>query len=164
MSDLITLRPIQSTDKDFLFRLYASTREIELAQVNWDATQKEAYLRAHFKSQITYYAQNCCPADFHIILLNDEPIGRLYVKHRQDEIRVADIALLLGYRHRGITLLLLQNILADAQDLCLPVRVLVEHHSSAARVYARLNFRRMGNDGLLDEMEWQPKRYKKSNY
>ena len=38
--DAISLRPIEDGDREFLLRVYASTRAEELAQVPWSEEQK----------------------------------------------------------------------------------------------------------------------------
>jgi hypothetical protein len=45
---LITLRPAVPTDQDFLLKVYARTRANEMKRVDWDAAQKEAFLRMQF--------------------------------------------------------------------------------------------------------------------
>ena len=44
MTDAVTFRPIRPEDEPFLCRLYASTRADEMALVDWDEAQKEAFL------------------------------------------------------------------------------------------------------------------------
>ena len=39
----ISLRNVQPEDNEFLFAVYAATRENELAQVDWNAGQKRAH-------------------------------------------------------------------------------------------------------------------------
>ena len=53
MGGKITFRLIEDKDMEFLYQVYASTREEELAQVNWDAAQKEEFLRMQFKVVFT---------------------------------------------------------------------------------------------------------------
>ena len=48
MSAVIELLPVAEDDREFLYRVYASTRADELAAVPWDRAQKEAFLRAQF--------------------------------------------------------------------------------------------------------------------
>ena len=51
----ITLRPVRPDDEMLLYTLYASTREEELALVDWDAPAKEAFLRMQFTAQQNHY-------------------------------------------------------------------------------------------------------------
>ena len=98
----ITLRPIEPDDAAFLYRVYASTREAELALVDWDAAQKDAFLRMQFLAQAQHYQANYTDTTYQIILLDGQPVGRLYVARWPGEIRIVDIALLPEYRNMGI--------------------------------------------------------------
>ena len=159
MNRLITLRPVHTDDEDFLFRLYASTREDELKALrglNWDAGQIDAFLRMQFKAQAAAYSQQYGLSGSHIVLLNDDVMGRFYLYHSAEVIRVVDISLLPDYRNRGIGSSLLRGVLAEAEQNRLPVRLHVAAHNPAARLYARLGFRQVSDEGLYRELEWRP--------
>jgi GNAT superfamily N-acetyltransferase len=156
MNATITLRPITDDDQEFLYRLYASTREEELAQVDWDAAQKEAFLRMQFRAQHNYYQEHYTRATFDVIEVDGEPAGRLYLDEREDEIRIVDIALLPSFRNRGIGSGFMQTILARAESLGLPVRIHVERYNPAMRLYDRLGFRQIGDTGVYYLMERSP--------
>jgi ribosomal protein S18 acetylase RimI-like enzyme len=91
-------------------------------------------------------------------LLNDEPVGRLYLHRRQDEIRIIDIALLTEHRGKGIGSLLMLDILEEATQAALPVRIHVERNNPALRLYQRLGFRAIADQGVYWLMEWHPDR------
>ena len=154
---MITLRPIDSADRDFLWRVYASTRQEELAQTDWDADQKTAFLTMQFDAQHRYYAANYPRAQFQIILQDGEPIGRLYVDRRAAEIRIMDIALLPEFRRRGIGSDLVNAILAEGKTRGLPVTIHVEQFNPALRLYYRLGFRQIQDKGVYYLLEWEPK-------
>ena len=42
----LALRPIRNDDLAFLYQVYASTREDELAPLPWTNSQKQTFLRA----------------------------------------------------------------------------------------------------------------------
>ncbi len=149
----ISLRPITLDDEGFLYSVYSSTREDELAQVDWDAAQKEAFLKMQFHAQHTYYMEQYKHANFDVILLDDVPVGRLYLDRRKSEIRIVDIALLTAYRNRGIGSLLLKDILAEGERAGLPVRIHVEHFNPALHLYTRLGFRHIDDHGVYYLME-----------
>lgn len=153
----VTLRPITPDDEAFLYRLYASTREEELAPLDWQEAQKETFLRMQFTAQHTFYREQFPQAAFQLLVLGDEPIGRLYVDHRPDEIRILDIALLPAYRNRGIGTRLIEEILDRGAAAGLPVRMHVEQYNPALRLYQRLGFRRIDDNGIHLLMEWSPR-------
>jgi len=149
----ISLRPITLDDEGFLYSVYSSTREDELAQVDWDGAQKQAFLKMQFHAQHTYYMEQYKHASFDVILLDDVPVGRLYLDRRKSEIRIVDIALLTAYRNRGIGSLLLKDILAEGERAGLPVRIHVEHFNPALHLYTRLGFRHIDDHGVYYLME-----------
>src|SRR5262249_50614225 len=75
----VGFRPIVESDLPFLFDLYASTREAELAPVPWPPEAKRAFLAQQFNAQHAYYHQIYADADFLLILRDAVPIGRIYV-------------------------------------------------------------------------------------
>ena len=152
----ITLRPIEPGDEELLYRVYASTREAELAQVGWDAAQKEAFLRMQFTAQHRYYQEHYPDAAFQVILAGGRPAGRLYVACWPDQIRIVDIALLPEHRNAGIGTALLQELLAEGAESRKRVSIHVEQFNPALRLYARLGFSRIAARGVYYLMEWSP--------
>jgi ribosomal protein S18 acetylase RimI-like enzyme len=156
MANELTSRPIAPEDEELLYCIYASTREREMALLDWEEAQKQAFLRMQFEAQHRYYQENFSQAAFDLILLEGEPVGRLYVDRREDEIRLIDIALLPRYRGRGIGSALLEEILSEGKQAGLPVRIHVERMNPAMRLYTRLGFRKIDEHGVYDLMEWSP--------
>jgi ribosomal protein S18 acetylase RimI-like enzyme len=155
MSGAVTLRPCRPDDEAFLYRVYASTREDELAPLDWDQAQKEAFLRMQFTAQHRFYHEQFPDAAYDLVLRDGQPIGRLYVDRRPDEIRILDIALLTEERQAGIGSALLRELLAEAAQARLPVRIHVELYNPALRLYRRLGFVDAGTTGVHLLMEWR---------
>lgn len=153
---MIHLRPIQPEDEPFLLRVYASTRTEELKQVDWDARQKDDFLRMQFEAQHSHYTEHFPDADFQLVLKGDEAIGRLYVDRRSDEIRLIDIALLPDFQGEGTGSGLLKALLDEACQMDLPLRIHVEKFNPALRWYERLGFRQIEDKGMYLFMEWTP--------
>src|SRR5258706_5171228 len=122
----ITFRPIGADDMGFLYQVYASTREEELAVTGWSAVQKEAFLIMQFNAQHTYYQEHYPRAAFLVILRDWQPIGRLYLDRWTDQLRIIAIALLPKYRGHGTGTTILEAILAEGQRPGLPVNIHVE--------------------------------------
>jgi ribosomal protein S18 acetylase RimI-like enzyme len=152
----IQLRPAGSGDEELLYTVYASTREEELAQVNWDATQRESFLRMQFQAQSQHYSSQYPGAEFQIILVEDQPAGRLYVHRRNDEIRVMDIALLPQFRRRGVGTTLMRQLLEEGERTSRTVSIHVEVFNPARHWYERLRFQSVADNGVYRLMEWQP--------
>jgi ribosomal protein S18 acetylase RimI-like enzyme len=143
-----TLRTIRTQDREFLFRVYASTRAEELALTDWDETQKQAFLAQQFEAQHHHYQTHYRGARFDLIVLDDEPIGRLYVARWKEEIRIMDIALLPAFRNGGIGGRLLRNLLAEAAATNRRLTIHVERYNPALRLYRRLGFEPVSETGV----------------
>jgi ribosomal protein S18 acetylase RimI-like enzyme len=156
MTTLVAFRSICEEDSEFLYSVYASTREEELAVVDWTAEQKEQFLRMQFTAQHKHYQENYANARFEVILLDGKPSGRLYVDRRDDEIRIVDIALLSEHRGRGIGGQILTDILAEGEKTGKAVRIHVEQNNPALHLYQRLGFRQIGETGVYLLLEWVP--------
>jgi ribosomal protein S18 acetylase RimI-like enzyme len=153
----VTLRPIRDEDRDFLRRLYASTREDELAQVtDWSAEQKEAFLTQQFEAQHHHYQTHYSGASFDLILDDGDPIGRLYVSRWEREIRVVDVALVPAVRGRGVGTALLRDLFAEGARTGKKVSIHVERFNRALGLYRRLGFRDVEENGPYLLMEWRP--------
>ncbi len=153
----IGLRPATANDDDFLYRVYESTREEEFRHIDWEENQKAALLAMQFRAQGAAYRQGFPGSGYEIILLDDRPIGRLFVHRGAEAIRVVDIGLLSEYRNRGIGGALLEAVLDEAAESGKPVRLHVESSNRAVRLYERLGFRPIRIDGIHVEMEWAPR-------
>lgn len=156
VSNQVVFRPITKDDQPFLYTLYASTREDEIAQTGWTDFEKENFLRQQFVAQHQFYTEQFSCADFNIIQIDDKPVGRLYIDHREDEIRLIDIALIPDYRNKGIGSGLLSEIITDAAKVKKPVRIHVEKYNPALRLYERLGFLKIGDTGVYYLMEKLP--------
>ncbi len=97
-------------------------------------------------------------ANLNLILLDGEPVGRLYLYHRKDEIRIIDLALLTEHRSQGIGSALLRDILDQATQAELPVRFHVERNNPALALYHRPGFCEIGDEGVYCLMEWEPRK------
>ena len=152
----IRLRPVSSSDRDFLLRVYASTREEELRPVDWSADQKEAFVRMQFEAQDAYYREHYHPATFDVVEVDGDPVGRLYVARWADEIRIIDVALLPEHRGRGIGTSVIRALLDEAAASGKRLSIHVEKHNPARRLYERLEFVESADRGLYVLMEATP--------
>jgi GNAT superfamily N-acetyltransferase len=152
----IHLRTIRSEDEKFLLVVYSSTRSDEMRLVDWNEEQKEAFLRMQFNAQHQYYIENYPGAEFQIVLLDDQPIGRLYIHRRENEIRIMDITILPEFRKRGIGSSVIIGILEDAAYHHLPVTIHVERFNPALYLYERLGFHLAEDKGVYYFMKCLP--------
>lgn len=152
----VEFRPIAPGDMPFLMQLYGSTRADELALVDWADTQKQAFIAMQFEAQHAYYQQHYTQAYFELVLLQGDPIGRLYLNPSATDIRIVDIALLPEFRGRGLGTALLRSVLALGQRTGAAVSIHVEQFNPALRLYKRLGFGQVGEVGVYFLMRWTP--------
>jgi ribosomal protein S18 acetylase RimI-like enzyme len=155
MNERVTLRPQGPEDEGFLYQLYASTRDGEMAVVPWDASQREAFLRMQFDLQTLHYRRYYPDADFQVVLSGGRPVGRLYVHRGEEEIRIVDIALLPECRGAGIGGGLIRDVQAEAGRTGKRLTIHVERTNPALRLYRRLGFRLIEDKGIYLFMEWR---------
>jgi len=136
--------------------LYASTREDELSQVDWPDAQKSAFLTMQFDAQHRYYREQFPAADYLVVERHGEAIGRIYLDRRADELRLIDIALIPEARNKGLGGALLRDLLDEGQAASLPIRIHVESFNPAMRLYLRLGFKPIEDQGVYQLLEWQP--------
>lgn len=150
------LRPATSVDTAFLFAVYASTREAELAQINWSAEQKNAFCYQQAQAQANHYRHHYPTAQYFIIESQQQPAGRLYVDHWEKEIRIMDIALLPSFRGKGIGTQLLRSLQNEASEAGKLLSIHVESFNPARRLYERLGFQVAEDKGVYQLMTWSP--------
>lgn len=75
----VRLRPVTEADDEFLLAVYASSREDELAQVEWPEGMKEAFLRSQLDAQRTEYERRFPDAEYAVVLVGERPAGRIWI-------------------------------------------------------------------------------------
>lgn len=150
----LAYRTVQKADFPFLRSVYASTREHEMSLLtHWSHEDKEEFLKHQFDSQHSHYQKYFGDAVYDIIVLAGIPVGRLYLREKEDEILIIDIALLPGYRRRGIGRFILKGILKNALEKQKPVRIHVEKNNPALTLYTNLGFKEIEDKGVYFFME-----------
>ena len=150
------MRPRHEGDTEFLARLYASTRLEELAPIDWDDDRKLAFLRDQFDRQHAHYLQHYPRAKWWVIEAGSEPVGRIYIEQTASEIRLMDIALLPGWRGRGIGSALLRALMEQADAASLAIGLHVEPYNPVLRLYARNGFQLVEQRGVYHFLKRQP--------
>ncbi|MEO8435571.1 MAG: GNAT family N-acetyltransferase [Pyrinomonadaceae bacterium] len=150
----ITLRDVLPADEPFLFEVYASTRAEEMALVPWNEEQRQSFLTMQFAAQHSHYREQFPDANYSVILGDDQAVGRLYVLKDKTETRILDITVLPEYRNRGIGTSLLQGLLDEASHSGKRVLIYVETFNPSLRLFERLGFRSMAEEGFNFLMEW----------
>ena len=155
----LTLRRVGPDDEEFLVALYASTREEELAQVEWAEGQKDQFLRWQYGLQRSEYQTRFPDADYYIVLIDNQLAGRIWIGRDHQQIRLLDIALLPEFQKRGIGTILLRRLIDEANQTNKFLRHMVfVLNNDAHRFYERLGFAVIEDFGAYKHMEWRPER------
>lgn len=148
-----TLRPVDSSDKDFLLELVASTHE-DLAI--FDRVMSALLVRLQYEAQLSDYRRRFPRMEQSIVLADGKPAGRLYVARQPNQILLLDISLLPAFRRRQIGRCLLTRLKEECARTGVPLRLHVLQESPARALYERLGFQAGAVEGMYQAMEWNP--------
>lgn len=151
----LELRPVRADDAGFLRTLYRSTRADEVRLWGWDEAAQSAFLDMQFNLQQAAWRQHFDASGDRIVAWQGVPVGRCFVD-AGEAFELVDLALLPEYRQRGIGTQLLQDLQATAARHACRVQLAVVHGNPAQRLYARLGFQAVGDDGVRLQMHWTP--------
>ncbi|WP_286265893.1 GNAT family N-acetyltransferase [Thalassotalea atypica] len=155
LAGAISLRMSNESDMAFLLSVYADSRSEEMLKIgHWNDTEKAEFLRFQFYAQDEHYKKHYPKAEFLIIKVEDEDIGRLYVERTSKDIRVMDIALLQPHRRRGIGCKLMTDLLDEAKHHQQTVSLHVEPDNVAKQLYLKLGFSVVEEISFYEKMEW----------
>lgn len=153
----VSLRPVGAADEPFLREVYASSREDELAAVPWTPEQRAAFLDMQFRAQAQDYARRFPGAEHSIVLLDGDPVGRVWVDAGEVELRLLDITVLTVARGRGAGSEVLRGLQARAREAGVPLRhTVLATNVAAQRLYRRLGFVEIDATETHLLMEWRP--------
>jgi ribosomal protein S18 acetylase RimI-like enzyme len=152
------LRPACAGDEAFLFELYCTTRNEEIAAWGLDSSQQEILLRMQFNAQRQHYELAYEAQEHSIIMVGNRPTGRIMVFRSEHEFVLVDIALLPDARSMGIGTALIVKLLTEAEQAGKPVSLHVEKDNRARSLYERLGFEIREDTGIYFKMEWRPRR------
>jgi len=112
-----------------------------MAIVPWTEAEKQQFLEFQFRAQARSYSSQFPGSEHNIILIDDQPAGRIWTDEWEDEIRLLDIAILPEFRNRGAGTILLEQLQERARTADKAVRHSVEVNNAAAiRLYQRMGF------------------------
>jgi ribosomal protein S18 acetylase RimI-like enzyme len=152
----VSLRLATPDDEQFLLKLYTAGRMRELETVSWSPDEIQKFCEMQYRAQSWSYRTSYNGAEDQIIELNGEPIGRLMVFESEAEILLVDIALLPQFQNLGIGTGLIEQIKARSRQSKIPLRLHVLLTNPGIRLYQRLGFTRIADDGVYMAMEMLP--------
>ncbi|MBI3651453.1 MAG: GNAT family N-acetyltransferase [Acidobacteria bacterium] len=151
----ISFMPLSDDNVEVAMAAYASTRDAELALVNWTAEQKDFFIRMQFTAQQQDYQRRFPDAQHFIIEVDGQAAGRLYVVRLDDSIRLLDLTILPAHRKHGIGTRILKDFMSEAQAAGKAVRIYVESFNPSLALFERLGFVPSEELGVHLLMEWR---------
>jgi GNAT superfamily N-acetyltransferase len=134
------LRPATRDDETFLFELHRAALSVYVdATWGWDDDWQRAHFAAHY-----------APTRNALIVreATDElAIGRISLSRQWQKVFLRDIELIAAERNRGLGSAIVNAVLALARESHRPVELLVLNCNPARRLYARLGFIVIADDG-----------------
>ena len=150
----LRFRRLTESDLPFLGRLYALIRQQELAVVPWSDVEKAAFLESQFRAQHAHYQTYYPNADWLVTMRGGEDIGRLYIDRWPTQHGIIDIAFLPKHRGHGLGSALLHDLMDEAATAGKGITIHVEKYNPAMRLYRRLGFKAVEDQGVYDLMRW----------
>jgi GNAT superfamily N-acetyltransferase len=151
----LVLRPETDADRGLLEALFADLRTAELSLLP-DDSMRGTFVRQQVDARERGWREAWPEADRLVVVVTDEPVGRLLVDVAADGVHVVDIALLAGHRRRGIGTAVLDAVLSQADARGSPCELSVDRGSPAKRLYERLGFVDVSCDELRHRMRRTP--------
>jgi ribosomal protein S18 acetylase RimI-like enzyme len=154
MSQILTLRPVQADDEPFLSRLFYLAQLETLKYANLNDSERDQLIALVYAGFQRDYAMIAAALDDRLVLLDQEPIGRMIIIQSGSEIRLADLLILSQYRNRGIGSALISQLQTESVISKRPLRLRVVKHSPSVRLYRRLGFYLVEDAGVQWSLEW----------
>ena len=152
----LVLRPVSTEDAAFLLRVYASSRETEMAMVPWPPEQKEAFLRSQFDAQTRDYIARNPGAEHRVLVYGAREVGRSFVARQAERVHILDVTVLTQERGKGVGSAFLSRMQEEAAAARLPLTIYVETFNPSLNFFAKRGFRPEKEEGIHLLLQWMP--------
>jgi ribosomal protein S18 acetylase RimI-like enzyme len=146
-----------SRDAQFLFGLYRSTRQNEIALMNWGKKEEHLFLTSQFMAQHIHYVSAFPDATYTIIKRDNVGIGRLYLHQNKDRLHLIEITVCPELRGHGIGSALLSTLTTAADKEKLTFTLMVDQSNPVQSLYQRYGFNVTEDKPPYRKMERTPK-------
>lgn len=150
----ISLRRVAADDREFLLRVYAASREIELSVLPFDEAQKRTFCEHQLDAQTNYYEEKYPDATHDLIVVGDEPVGRAYIDRGDKLISILDLAVLTEHRKKGVGTQIVKSLMDEAGLSGKRVGVYVETFNPSQKFFRELGFELVESDEMNLYFEW----------
>ncbi|MGA9345332.1 MAG: GNAT family N-acetyltransferase, partial [Nocardioidaceae bacterium] len=152
----ITTRPSLPADAEFMLELYAATHEEELAELGWSLTENRSFVIMQAQSEEWKLGRRYPGMDHVTIGIDGTSIGRLLVCMREEVLHVVDLSLMPRFRGQGVGTQLMREIIGEAREEGVPIKIRVLKDSRSFQFVSRLGFDEPLDFGLHVEVTWTP--------
>jgi len=152
----LAVRPALPQDEIFLYDLYAAVRAPEFAFAPVSQSQRDDLIRMQFRAMMSSYTamfpNSCC----HLVLLDGNAVGRLWVAQDEFEFHLVDIAIHPSLQSKGIGSALIQRLQQESARARLPIHCMVSRFNPGSlRFHKRLGFSIIREDQMHFYLEWR---------
>jgi ribosomal protein S18 acetylase RimI-like enzyme len=153
----VSFRPETPEDEPWVRELIVEAVGQELGAHSWPEPMRSHLLGIQYTQRRNAVRLHYPEGESRIILADRAAAGWIYLAALPDEVRVAEVMVMAGYRSRGLGSEVIRRIIADADAAGKPVRLRVNvTNVRAGSFYERLGFQRVGGDELQHLMERVP--------
>ena len=152
----LTLRQETPKDRDWLLELYADSRREELDAAGVPEPLRRPFIEQQFQIRQAAYRSAFSDAEWSIVCVEEQSVGRLILHRTSFEWRIVDLALRPEYRGQHLGTQLLQRLQNEATQAARPLRLQVLPENPAVRLYRRLGFFVTSEENFRLQMEWNP--------
>jgi ribosomal protein S18 acetylase RimI-like enzyme len=142
------LRPVTDADRPLRLRVYGAARADELAAVPWPPEVLAVFLDQQLTARDAGHRAQHPYASWSVVVVDGADAGVLCVDRSGPETAVVDVALLPWAQGRGAGTAVLSALAAEGR----PLSLAVVRGNPALRLYERLGFTVIGDDGVYLSM------------
>lgn len=148
-------RPAVAEDEAHVFAVFSTTWHHAVAAMPNPALAQH-FLRIQYTAQERRFRSRYPALERCVVMVGDEPVGRLYVQRAPTALHIVDLTLLPEHRSQGIGGTIVAELMAEATDLGVPVRTRLGRTHDAIRYAMNAGFRVVAEDDVETHLEWTP--------
>jgi GNAT superfamily N-acetyltransferase len=155
LDSLTYLRPYDVSDDPFLYDVFATTWQSEVAALPNQKLARHVLRIQHIAQERRFSALHPGQQRFVVLADGGERAGRLYVHQDGEVTRIVDLTLMPEFRSRGLGTRIVRDLcrLAGGDGHRLALRV-GRRHPRVTDLYSRLGFKLVAVDDLDNHFEW----------
>jgi GNAT superfamily N-acetyltransferase len=155
LDSLTYLRPYDVSDDPFLYDVFATTWQSEVAALPNQKLARHVLRIQHIAQERRFSALHPGQQRFVVLADGGRPAGRLYVHQDCEVTRIVDLTLMPEFRSRGVGTRIVRDLcrLAARDGHTLSLRA-GRRNARLSDLYSRLGFKLVAVDDLDNHFEW----------